>query len=72
VAGGGATVGATAITCLSAAAPATAEGGATVRDAALVERPVEGCATARAAVLVERVDTNSEGGVFLAMMDVRQ
>jgi hypothetical protein len=43
-----------------------------VRDAVLVERPVEECATARAADLVERVDTNSEGGVFLAMMDVRQ
>ncbi len=65
-------MGAAAMACLSAAAPATAEGGATVRDAALVERPVEGGATARAAALVERADTNSEGGVFLAMMDVRR
>jgi len=38
-----------------------------VRDAALVERPVVGGATVRAAALVERADTNSEGGVFLAM-----
>ena len=69
---------------MSAAAPATAEGGATVRAAALVERPVEGGATVRAAALVERrrmglpptagsvADTDLEGGVFLAMMDVRQ
>jgi len=43
-----------------------------VRDAALGERPVEGGATVRAAALMERADTNSEGGVFLAMMDVRR
>jgi len=54
----------------STAAPATAEGGATVRATALVGRRVEGGATVQAAALVERADTNSEGGVFLAMMDV--
>ena len=66
----------------SAAAPATEEGCATVRAAALVERPVEGGATVRAAALVEHrrmglpptagsvADTDSEGGVFLAMTDI--
>ena len=77
-AGGGATVGASSA---SSAAAATAEGGATVR-AALVERQAEGCATVRAPALVERrrmglpptagsvADTDSEGGVFLAMTDI--
>jgi hypothetical protein len=54
-----------------------------VRAAALVERPAEGGATVRAAaILVERrrmglpptagsvADTDSEGGVFLAMTDI--
>jgi len=66
----------------SVAAPATAEGGAAVQAAALVERPVEGGATVQAAALVERrrmglpptagsvADTDSDGGVFLAIMDV--
>jgi hypothetical protein len=64
----------------SSAAAATAEGGATVRAAALVERPAEGGATVGAAALVERrrmglppkaeCIADSEGGVFLAMMDV--
>ena len=49
-----------------------AEGGATVQDAALVKHPGEGGATVRDAALMERADTNSEGGVFLAMMDVRR
>ncbi len=64
----------------SAAAETTAEGGATVRAAALVERPAEGGATVGAAALVERLrmglppiagsvaDADS-GGVFLAMTD---
>ena len=43
-----------------------------MQDTALVERPVEGCATTQAAVLVECADTNSEGAVFLAMMDVQR
>ena len=50
----------------SAAAPATAEGGATVRTAALVECQRMGLPPTAGSV----ADTDSEGGVFLAMMDV--
>ena len=65
-AAGGATVGAAVNEGGAAAAPATAEGGATVRTAALVECQRMGLPPTAGSV----ADTDSEGGVFLAMMDV--
>jgi hypothetical protein len=50
----------------SAAAPATEEGDATVRAAALVEHRRMGLPPTAGSV----ADTDSEGGVFLAMMDI--
>jgi hypothetical protein len=63
---GGATVGAAVNEGGAAAAPATAEGGATVRAADLIERRRMGLPPTAGSV----ADTDSEGGVFLAMTHI--